>query len=485
MLAILVDKIDGKTKARVVRCQMMLVMEKVHESGEIRYFVTTTFGFASEMRYWKESPFILTGDRSTFTGYMIISDEAGGYLSAYAYDSGRWKRVSLESEEESIKRMEEEGYRGFHISHIATVRTKGGGIPEVCNNSECEGFGQLLYFGMCYYCGGGFGLGGIVVVGGGSGGNGGGNDPPFPSYCPGCGFEVQYCICHLLGGGDGGNGGDGGDGGDGGNGGDGGGGSNPPPVPVSFSLNISSASLIIGDSYTLSVQTVSGNPQIDDVSYKIWRTVSPTNWYFLGSGTPFTSYASLPGNYTFEATVSYDGIKDTVLTASAQFDFPTASEIQTKCTVNMASAWTTTKSLAGPSTCAEVGFVIYLVSSPYGSYYDCSQERTGPITSYTDRARVNLTYDVDDFNGFDPTEGGRFYVADFHTHPPLSNWALPQNTVYARDVGPSDGDSGGPNGIPSFVYDYVGVGGYHLSTDSINSATTITNYGGTQRNNPY
>jgi hypothetical protein len=165
---------------------MNLVMEKDIETGAIRYFVTTNLGFSTNMKYGKDNPLIYTGDRSSFTGFMVISDEDGNYLFSYAYQNGKRERVYLKTFQERSELKERDAYFGFHIPNESHIRTKSGGYSEC---SICLG---LTIDGVCYWCNV-TDLGECYVIAdGGTGGSGGGG---FPNYCNVCGFEVQYCIC--------------------------------------------------------------------------------------------------------------------------------------------------------------------------------------------------------------------------------------------------------------------------------------------------
>ena len=226
-LAILIEKNEEQTKAKVVLCYTTFVMEKHIESGQIRTFVTTNLGWATEMKSGKDNPLFYTGDRSTFTGYMVISDV--DYIDSYSYNNGAHRQVILQHLKGESELSKETTFRGFQLIDQTVIKTKGGG------ETYCKECGALLLLGQCPECG--FDIGGPSIFG---------EVCPFcnksiekcicgqynpPNYCCVCGQEVSMCTCSspftcpfcqtLFCNGECQNGG----------GNSGGGGSNPPPPP--------------------------------------------------------------------------------------------------------------------------------------------------------------------------------------------------------------------------------------------------------------
>ncbi len=251
--------------------------------------------------------------------------------------------------------------------------------------------------------------------------------------------------------------------------------------------------------YTATLSVISGAPHINGITYTMQRSITDSTPYELASNTTqqaCTFYATLPGTWDIKAHVIYNGSRDTTLFIRMRCHFPKwdmilNGNVSTGGTVRgaMDQAWTRTKLLATATGCAEVGFVIYLVTSQTGSYYNCS-EVVEQTSTYDIRASVMLSPEQDILNGFDPLLQSSFYVADFHTHPPLSKWV--GSGALIRKVGPAKltddsphYDSPGRNEIPSFVYDYIGNNGEHESKDSIDSPAKIYRFGGNQRNSNY
>lgn len=59
-------------------------------------------------------------------------------------------------------------------------------------------------------------------------------------------------------------------------------------------------------------------------------------------------------------------------------------------------------------------------------------------------------------NWVDASAGGKFVVANFHTHFPLCYAAFPCQRTPCGPTQPSDYTAAANLGVPAFVYDYVG-----------------------------
>jgi hypothetical protein len=164
--------------------------------------------------------------------------------------------------------------------------------------------------------------------------------------------------------------------------------------------------------------------------------------------------------------------------------------IESQVQSQMDNAWAETKAAASATGRREQGFVVYLNS--YSSVYQCEPAFYGQVVQCGTTAGVDLiaNYDVSDD---DPTYGGKYAVALFHTHTPLTYCT---NPPALRLVGPSSTDISSSyliySGVPGMVYDYVGAyierpeysnfkgigieGGHN-----INDAAQITTYGVARR----
>ncbi len=251
-------------------------------------------------------------------------------------------------------------------------------------------------------------------------------------------------------------------------------------------LDINKTELVIGEEYTLSVQTVSGNPVIINTIIRITKTELAIydfdQWGLLYRGDPGyipNFRASAPGNYTIQAKVVLnEGVS--ILTATFECKYPTAADILPNVQARMDAAWQETKDMATDSTWTEVGFVVYINTTGGNVLYE-TQFQYGPTKRYDPKVLPSIDFDyipdkMEDSGN--PTLGGRFPVAFFHTHPPLSRSGIVGGN---RPAGPSVNDKAAPKDFPRWVYDYVGDRGIHRSTDPIDSPAQLYSFGGNQR----
>ena len=164
-----------------------LVMVKDPLTGAITCFITTLVGEGhpkdvSESR----SSWLYTGNRSAFTGFLIISDESGNYLSSCVYEKGSARAILLHDARENRNYQTLEDYWGYTIPSDQ-IRTKSD--PELCN--RCG----LLYLnssGECWLCDG-IVLNDCEVWGEYPGGGG----PTI--FCPVCWMPMDLCLCWAIG----------------------------------------------------------------------------------------------------------------------------------------------------------------------------------------------------------------------------------------------------------------------------------------------
>ncbi len=273
-------------------------------------------------------------------------------------------------------------------------------------------------------------------------------------------------------------------------------------------MTVSNQEITLGEMFTAEVVLERGVPdavQIHTLHYFMERvnggSKQPVNdpYDYLGS---VNLYSVFPGRWRVGAWITYcnnhtqSGWKDTIVYIETRHVFPTAEKIlagkvQGGQTVQsrMDAAWTETCNRTTTMTYQEVGFNIYIVTSTTESYYECTFEY-GEAVPYDSLPDITLSALRDKSTDFTLSSGGRYYVGEFHTHPPLWNWALPAGTIGRRETGPSSNDHPHSSGIPRWVYDFIGNQGIdnngnviqlHLSSDSQNSSITITNFGGNQR----
>jgi hypothetical protein len=153
----------------------------------------------------------------------------------------------------------------------------------------------------------------------------------------------------------------------------------------------------------------------------------------------------------------------------------------------MNTVWAETKS-ASSSGYMEKGFAIYVNTTTMA--YECDPTINGSIVPCENGVEGEVYISGTELIPVSPVQGGKYQVADFHTHPPLTYCA----STNSRKVGPSSTDISGAN-IPGILYDYVGqnipdpnnpdstymgiIGGH-----SINAASKVYVYGPTRKNTP-
>lgn len=136
-------------------------------------------------------------------------------------------------------------------------------------------------------------------------------------------------------------------------------------------------------------------------------------------------------NYTKESTLDYISVL-----------FPSTLEVISQFKGLMDTYWNLTK-----RSRKEFGFYIYLVGNQKMEYGEIFESE--PLDNQME-IKLNMPFSESSLH-CDPREGGRFAVAQFHTHPPMSH----VNSHYQRVPGPSYIDKDNlPGNIPCLVYDY-------------------------------
>jgi hypothetical protein len=203
------------------------------------------------------------------------------------------------------------------------------------------------------------------------------------------------------------------------------------------------------DSYDLSLSYIAlSGGTINNVEFIISKP--PGTEYTLqnGASTTCNEKSKKPGQWQIKATATLSsGIIIYSNTVNVTVQYPDVNTIRSANAVSskMASVWTQTKNAASSSGQREKGFVIYVNTTSMS--YECGPTIDGDIVSCT-TGSINIT--GNDAIPGSPLNGGKYIVADFHTHPPLTY--CPTNTV--RPVGPSSTDISG--NMPGLVYDYTG-----------------------------
>jgi hypothetical protein len=253
-----------------------------------------------------------------------------------------------------------------------------------------------------------------------------------------------------------------GDGDEGGSGGGGGGdGDVPPPTEeVHLTLSASTSFLPLLYSYTLTLSTVPSGMQLSDVNFYIYGNANQTLFKLNEESTmSFTGVARTPGCWNIKA-VALSG-QDTIVsnTISIEMGFPSTLDILNDPNIQseMHDTWVSTKEFASTNGRKEQGFWVY-VNSTEGAFqrYFKGDVFDGPVItgSVGTNGTINFSPPTLQEYGLTPLSGGKYVVAMFHTHTPITY--IIEDA--AREVGPSSSDffTSEQHLIPGLVYDYIG-----------------------------
>ena len=181
----------------------------------------------------------------------------------------------------------------------------------------------------------------------------------------------------------------------------------------------------------------------------------------LQSGTSWTHSRRLlnPGIWEARARVTLnDGRILPSIPVRVTVQFPTVTTIQNNPTVRaaMRATWEQTKAAANASGRQEFGFWIYANTIGGSLTFETGATQSGPRVDCWDRADITPGGTRHQIFFFNPLERGKFAVAHFHTHTPLSHCPNNHERVPVGP-GPEDISWAANNGMPGLVYDYVGV----------------------------
>jgi hypothetical protein len=214
------------------------------------------------------------------------------------------------------------------------------------------------------------------------------------------------------------------------------------------------------DSYDLSLSyTAVNGGTINNVEFKISKP--PGTEYTLqnGASTTCNEKSKKPGQWQIKATATLSS--DIIIYSNTVYvtvQYPNATTIRTNTTVKskMATLWAQTKNGASASGRREQGLWIFVNTATMT--YECGSTITGNNVSGCAGTNSSISAGTIGSSGESisnsPITGGKYAVAFFHTHTPLTY--CPANTV--RGVGPSPADISwsSSNDIPGIVYDYTG-----------------------------
>jgi hypothetical protein len=330
------------------------------------------------------------------------------------------------------------------------------------------------------------------------------NDPD-ANYCSCCQQQKDdYDVCinptcscspYYNGTSDPGGGGNAGGGGNPGSGGDSGSdsGSDPGSDPVSdpgydplvsppiISVSLSCPNVVeLLDPYNISLTVNPSGATITSVKYLI------NDQYELQNGTSLSceERAKKAGHWSIKAVVNGTHTSNVV---NVDVNYPDANTIMSNGVVssNMADLWQETKNAASANGRSERGCWIYINTT--SMTYECGTTIVGPNTEGCagTSGQVDMGFRSESLSS-SPIIGGKYTVAFFHTHTPLT--FCPSGN--SRVVGPSDYDTdfAASEGVPGFVYDYNGTWSYSdyriNGGHSIDASSQLFIFGPAKRETP-
>jgi hypothetical protein len=177
--------------------------------------------------------------------------------------------------------------------------------------------------------------------------------------------------------------------------------------------------------------------------------------YELQNGTSLSceERAKKAGHWSIKAVVNGTHTSNVV---NVDVNYPDANTIMSNGVVssNMADLWQETKNAATSNGRSERGCWIYINTT--SMTYECGTTIVGPNTEGCAGtvATVDMGFRSENVSS-SPIIGGKYAVAFFYTHTPLT--FCPSDN--SRVVGPSPEDIlfASSQGVPGFVYDYVGT----------------------------
>lgn len=227
----------------------------------------------------------------------------------------------------------------------------------------------------------------------------------------------------------------------------GGGGNNgnpPPPSPPTVTLSSASSVITLMDSYGLSVSVSPSGYSVSSVVFKINDT------YILQSSNSLTCTAKArkSGYWSIQAIVN-GSYSSNVVYMEVQYPHISAIESVGVVSTAMTTAWANTKSTASSSGRREEGFSVYANTQGSSLAYEVGTTNLGPTVQCGTGATIGI-YSTESVSST-PLNGGRYLVAQFHTHTPFT-YCDPSKWRY---TGPTMDDN--DNICPQLIYDYIGV----------------------------
>ena len=205
------------------------------------------------------------------------------------------------------------------------------------------------------------------------------------------------------------------------------------------------------DGYGLNVSITPANYSCSSVEFII------NDRYTLQKGisTSCNLQTKKAGRWRIQAMV--DGIPSNTIIVEVLY--PDVNTIMNNPAVASAmnAAWSATKLAASASGRAEYGFWIFVNTAMMS--YECAPAQAGRMVRGSTETHASITIRIPgEQPSISPLQGGKYAVAHFHTHTPLT-YCRP--VAAFRGIGPSPADNtvltSSSYRMPGLVYDYIAV----------------------------
>ncbi len=221
-------------------------------------------------------------------------------------------------------------------------------------------------------------------------------------------------------------------------------------------------------SYSITVTVTPESTVVNNVDIYFHYDIEDSEPLYSGESLTYTRTAIKPGYWKVKAVVQTpDGEYSSVVKEVSEV-YPGKETILTHVRSEFDALWQQTKTFAtnnkSTHTVQEFGGWVWLdTSTGVYSVESRNDVETTPIALTQDNVDNNgnitvfthLTRPRDDYrNSIEPTKGGKFYVACFHTHFPICYAAIELSRT-GGPTNPIDYDSANYFNVPGFVYDYT------------------------------
>jgi len=220
----------------------------------------------------------------------------------------------------------------------------------------------------------------------------------------------------------------------------------PPKVTLSAPMSID-----LMDGYGLSVSITPVDYSYSSVEFII------NGEYTLqkGTSTSCNLQARKPGRWRIQAIV--DGTPSNTITVEVRYPDVNAIVNNPVVASAMNAAWSTAKQAASSSGRTEYGFWIFVNTNTMS--YECVPAQPGRMVCGCTETKASLSIGTPgEQSSESPLQGGKYAVAHFHTHTPLTYCRY---VAAFRGTGPSDEDiailTSSSYRVPGLVYDYIAV----------------------------